>query len=735
MLFSNRTPPVDTGNSSTQMEWHFNPDVLLQLQKASMVLAYLVLLGAAAEIGYWTLEALRLSVTDALVVKGTVALSVLAAALSILSPSNFVSRTLSWGALGLYLMMLLQYFIEIRWGAGELPESSLHGLSEEPALIPASTTTCLVFFSISLHLLRSAKPRYLLGHLLLLGLFVFVYALLLAHVLGSAATFQGIALYAIIPVPTLGCFALLSLALLLLYPDQGLTRMISASHAGSRYAREAFIAIAILPLLIGVLVAAVLKNFDLPAEAGIVLFFFLYFPVFLTLAYLNYQKINQYDFQRGKLLDDNDRINEELRRANAQMATLNDELRATLLEYNHVNEQLIEANREINNLMEERLSQSELKFRELTESITEMFFALDNRLNFLYWNKACEQLTGKPAPELIGSSVYGMFPGFRGGRAETVLLAVLKSREPVNYEHLDKATGKYFEVWVFPSKTGLSVLVKDITEKKKKESEILCLNAELSRRNQELDEGNTELDQRNFELDQIVYKISHDIRSPLASVLGLLQLMRLEGIAGGVEEYLARMQEQISKLDRFTKAMLDFARTTRSEVQCQAIDFEGLLHQCLSELEYMPHFARLHFGLQVEGEPLYNDIFRMRIILSNLLANSVKYQHLERHQSFLHIRVRVQQEQATLVFEDNGIGIEEQHVPKIFDMFFRASEQSTGSGLGMYIVKQTVEKLGGTIGLESTFGEGTSVTIRIPNQANDPACASPAPQRKRLALA
>jgi PAS domain S-box-containing protein len=465
-----------------------------------------------------------------------------------------------------------------------------------------------------------------------------------------------------------------------------------------------------------------------------VLFFFLYFPVFLTLAYFNYQKINYYDFQRGKLLDDNNRINKELRRANAQMVTLNEELRVTLLEYDQVNEQLIEANREINNLMEERLNQSELKFRELTESITEMFFALDNNLNFLYWNKACEKLTGKPAPELIGKSVYGMFPAFRGGRAETVLLSVLKSRQPTNYEHLDKITGKYFEVWVFPSKAGLSVLVKDITEKKKKESEILCLNAELSRRNQELDERNTELDQRNFELDQIVYKISHDIRSPLASVLGLLQLMRLEGLTGGVEEYLTRMQGQISKLDRFTKAMLDFARTTRSEVQHQAIDFKGLLSQCLSELEYMPHFARLHFGLQVEGQPLFSDSFRLRIILSNLLANSVKYQHLERQQSFLRISVRVQQEQATLVFEDNGIGIKEQHVPKIFDMFFRASEQSTGSGLGMYIVKQTVEKLGGSIGLESTFGEGTRVTIRIPNQTNDPVRTSASPQRKSLAL-
>lgn|GEM_PF-2612740 len=714
---------MNTNNASTHIEWTFKPEMLRQLHQASRVLAYLVLAGAAAALAYLALEACLFTLTDPLAVKGTVALGVLAAAMSILSPSNFTSRTLSKGALGLYLVMLLQYFVEVRWTDGQLPEGSLHALSEEPSLIPVSTTTCLIFFSISLHLLRSARPHYVLGHLLSLGLFVFVDALLLAHVLGSAATFQGIALYAIMPLPTLGGFAGLSLALLLLYPDKGITRIISADYAGSKHAREAFVAIVLLPLLIGMVVAAVLRNTGLPAEAGTVLFFFLYFPVFLALAYLNYQKINYYDYQREKLLDDNGRINDELRKANAEMASLNDELRATLLEYNQVNEQLIAANREINTLMEERLNQSELKFRELTESITEMFFALDDSLNFLYWNRACEQLTGKPAAAIIGHSLYQVFPRLKGGRSEATLLAVLRNRQPVNYEHLDKSTGQCFEVWVFPSKTGLSVLLKDITEKKKKESEILGLNAELSRRNGELDERNKELDQRNFELDQIVYKISHDIRSPLASVLGLLQLMRLEGIAGGVEEYLARMQEQITKLDRFTKAMLDFARTTRSEVQRQAVDFDGLLGQCLAELEYMPYFSRLSFGLRVEGAPLYSDLFRLKIIFSNLLANAVKYQHLERPQSHLHIGVQVSASEAVLTFEDNGIGIDPQYIAKIFEMFFRASEQSTGSGLGMYIVKQTVEKLGGTIGLESTLGEGTRVVIRIPNGAATPAGA------------
>jgi signal transduction histidine kinase len=307
--------------------------------------------------------------------------------------------------------------------------------------------------------------------------------------------------------------------------------------------------------------------------------------------------------------------------------------------------------------------------------------------------------------------MYQMFPGLQGGRTEKTLLEVLSSRQAVSYEHSDKATGRCFEVNVFPSKTGLSILLKDITEKKNKESEVLGLNQELSRRNQELD-------QRNQELDQIVYKISHDIRSPLASILGLVNVIKLESLSPELGNYLDMVESRVKKLDHFTKSMLDFARITRSHVHCQAINFEELLGQCLSELEYMPHFARLHFQLQVEGKPLYTDLFRLRIILSNLLGNTVKYQYLEREQSFLQIQVQVSEQEAVLVLEDNGIGIEERYLPRIFDMFFRASEQSTGSGLGMYIVKQTVDKLGGSIGIESTFGKGTTVSVRIPNQGN-----------------
>ncbi|MDO1451267.1 ATP-binding protein [Rhodocytophaga aerolata] len=403
--------------------------------------------------------------------------------------------------------------------------------------------------------------------------------------------------------------------------------------------------------------------------------------------------------------------NQTLREQNEQIDAQKTLLQVCLEENYKVNEQLQQAKEEIQTLLEEQLRQSELKFQELTESITEMFFALDNKLQFLYWNKACERLTGKPAKAVLGTSVYEMFPTFRGRRTEATLQNVLASKQPVSYEYWDKITYTHFEVNIFPSNMGLVILLKDITDKKKKAWQVEQLNEQLLI-------SNRELNQRNFELDQIVYKISHDIRSPLASVLGLVNLLQLEEMGEGVREYTIKIGGQILKLDRFTKLMLEFARTTRSALQCHQIDFEQLKNQCLAELEYLPHFARLHVTLHQEGLPLYTDALHMQIIFANLVANAIKYQYVERNLSYLHILITVHEKEAQMVFKDNGIGIDKEYLPRIFDMFFRASTQSNGSGLGMYIVKQTVEKLGGKVELESILGEGTIVTIKIPNRVS-----------------
>jgi signal transduction histidine kinase len=113
--------------------------------------------------------------------------------------------------------------------------------------------------------------------------------------------------------------------------------------------------------------------------------------------------------------------------------------------------------------------------------------------------------------------------------------------------------------------------------------------------------------------------------------------------------------------------------------------------------------------------PFHSDAVRIGIVVNNLVSNAIKYQNLRRNDAFVRIKVDLSPDYCTLTVSDNGIGIGEEHIDKIFNLFFRASVQSYGSGLGMYIVKNAVERLNGSIQLESALGEGSTVTVVFPS--------------------
>ena len=114
----------------------------------------------------------------------------------------------------------------------------------------------------------------------------------------------------------------------------------------------------------------------------------------------------------------------------------------------------------------------------------------------------------------------------------------------------------------------------------------------------------------------------------------------------------------------------------------------------------------------------YADYYRVSVILNNLISNAIKYHDQNKENPFLHIDVSVAEERVLMKFEDNGIGIDKQLLPKIFNMFFRATTAKDGSGLGLYIVKEAVEKLQAKIEIQSELGVGTSFLLRIPNYTN-----------------
>jgi PAS domain S-box-containing protein len=223
-----------------------------------------------------------------------------------------------------------------------------------------------------------------------------------------------------------------------------------------------------------------------------------------------------------------------------------------------------------------------------------------------------------------------------------------------------------------------------------------------------------ELHEKNFELDQFVYKTSHDLRAPLTTILGLVTIIRGEAEESTKMQYVDLIEGRVQKLDTFIKSMLDYSRNTRTPVQAASIYFPALVEECIQELANLKHFDRLQISTQISGETFHSDPFRLKVIFSNLISNAVKYQDFSKADSYLHIHITVSASQAEIELKDNGVGIEQAYQDRIFSMFFRATEQSEGSGLGLYIVKQAVTVLQGSIMLESTINKGTCFKIHLP---------------------
>jgi signal transduction histidine kinase len=240
---------------------------------------------------------------------------------------------------------------------------------------------------------------------------------------------------------------------------------------------------------------------------------------------------------------------------------------------------------------------------------------------------------------------------------------------------------------------GVVVNSRDITQRK---------DAEIS------------LKQTNFELDSFVYRASHDLRAPLRSVLGLLNLVKMEPAEAQKNAYINLAEKSINKLDSFILDLTNFSRNSRMEVQRDPINFREVIGECQENLKYMENADRVKLVLNIEEDgPFLSDQGRMNILFQNLISNAIKYQR-PGADSFVKVDVKTNEAGAEITVADNGKGIHAEYLDRIFDMFFRASEDSYGSGLGLYITRQVVEKLGGKIRVTSTYGEGSTFSIYLP---------------------
>ncbi|MBX2965298.1 MAG: HAMP domain-containing histidine kinase [Cyclobacteriaceae bacterium] len=227
---------------------------------------------------------------------------------------------------------------------------------------------------------------------------------------------------------------------------------------------------------------------------------------------------------------------------------------------------------------------------------------------------------------------------------------------------------------------------------------------------------NLELKKVNAELDRFVYSASHDLRAPLVSIQGLSRLAIMESQSETDKKYFELINERVVRLDTFIRDIIEYSRNARTDRTIELFAVEPMIHEILENLKYMSGADQIAFSTDCQVHEMYSDQSRLKVILSNIISNAIKYHNLKKENPRIEISVVQDEENITFSIRDNGIGIQAEVKEKIFDMFYRATDRAGGSGLGLYIVKEMVEKLEGTIQVESVYNEGTTFIVIIPIQ-------------------
>ena len=231
-----------------------------------------------------------------------------------------------------------------------------------------------------------------------------------------------------------------------------------------------------------------------------------------------------------------------------------------------------------------------------------------------------------------------------------------------------------------------------------------------------LEDKNMALEKLNSQLDQFIYRATHDLRAPLSSITGLINLSEGEANPETQAKYLSLIRKSIDRLNHSITTIIDYSKNNKQQLNIESIDFEIFVNELLDSVKYSETAKQVDFKINIyQNNEFQNDRERLNAIMGNLISNAIRYQNPYAHvQPFVAVEIMVFEERAIILVKDNGIGIHREHADKIFEMFYRASDKS-GSGLGLYIVKEVVNVIGGNITFETEPGKGTTFRVDIPN--------------------
>ena len=231
-----------------------------------------------------------------------------------------------------------------------------------------------------------------------------------------------------------------------------------------------------------------------------------------------------------------------------------------------------------------------------------------------------------------------------------------------------------------------------------------------------LEDERQKLNEENKELDSFLSSASHDLRTPIASILGLTYLGRIELEEEKARTFMNIIEERTKKLDLVISDILNLSRSKKIAVKIEELDLRRLIEETIADIRFNKGASSIKLDYEAHPSHTFNsDYNQMKIILNNLMGNAVKYHNLNQPNPFIRVTFKRDKHTIEIAVEDNGRGISNENVPKIFDMFYRVSDDTDGTGLGLYIVKEALNKIKGIIFVDSELGKGSKFRIVLEN--------------------
>ena len=363
---------------------------------------------------------------------------------------------------------------------------------------------------------------------------------------------------------------------------------------------------------------------------------------------------------------------------------------------------------------EEKIVASERKFKSLIDNSNDVITLITKHSDIIYTSPSTKHILSYEPVELSGLNIQQFINIDDITKFQYILeeiIALPRIVKSLQFRMKDKKgnwlwmEGQFSNLLNEPNIEAIVINYRDITIEKLDQLKIT--------------EQNSELKKINSELDNFVYSASHDLKAPLTSILGIVGIVKLESDVNSLQKYWPMVERSVKKLLEVIKDLTNFSRNARLEIKCEPIDFKSLMEESIESLSFLDNATRIAFNIEIEENflPFNSDSLRISILLNNIISNAIIYHDMQKEDAYIAINVKSDAQFAIISIQDNGKGINEENIEKIFDMFFRASTASGGSGLGLYIVKGILEKLNGKIEVDSKVGCGSEFVFTIPNIA------------------